>query len=512
MRKRWTTGVGVIAAFMAFVIGGLALADDESDRSSLIRSIDEKIKAIADKLYGFESDSSGSDVDDALYAARELKDLVSKLERVKGDHSRASSIVSYYPGYVDTFNEAAKYLKRMKEQQRLGDGVADRCKTDESTLQSAIRTYVGKPDDAEDAFSSLPAMAKSYGRTWSEMMAKLKDGDKELQNALSYARFSPSDNNWSYVASNLNGASAAMATYWNERYKAANDVCTKLALGEKHPDLEKALQELGKYSGNVKGTVTQLKKDYNEWLREVRKLRKFTDDDRDAIRDAICSSGEYEMEAKVNAVADRWASQISGVYGTIVGLSDRLKNRASASQLAKYKGPKQVIAEIDKNLTNLEKLKRYELLGSNNPKLRAKMEWGKKRHIDLQRACRISEMDVSSSYCDNRVRPGSGCRLDCLNVGSTCKIIEFKPDSTVGKSEGAVQIAAYRAGIEKWYSRDKAELLKAFPDIAACENRDKSGLNLDAEVLTYELCTSTVRNDLGEILDETTLDVVESGE
>jgi hypothetical protein len=50
-----------------------------------------------------------------------------------------------------------------------------------------------------------------------------------------------------------------------------------------------------------------------------------------------------------------------------------------------------VIAEIDKNLTNLEKLKRYELLGSNNPKLRAKMEWGKKRHMELQGGCTYAE-------------------------------------------------------------------------------------------------------------------------
>jgi hypothetical protein len=282
---------------------------------------------------------------------------------------------------------------------------------------------------------------------------------------------------------------------------------------EKHPDLEKALQELGKYSGNVKGTVTQLKKDYNEWLREVRKLRKFTDDDRDAIRDAICFSGEYEMEAKVNAVADRWANQISGVYGTIVGLSDRLKNRASASQLAKYKGPKQVIAEIDKNLTNLEKLKRYELLGSNNPKLRAKMEWGKKRHIDLQRGCAVSELEITSTDCNNRVRPGSGCRLDCLKASSgSCTIIEFKPDTQPAKDEARDQLTSYLGGLRNWYRRDRESLLKKHSVLSSCENSDRSALNLDIDTVTYELCSSTVKNDLGEVLDETTLDVAETGE
>lgn len=80
------------------IAAGLALADEESDRKELIEDIDEKVEDIGDEISGFESDSDVGDLDDALSYARDVKDLVGKLERVKGSDSRADTIVRYYPG------------------------------------------------------------------------------------------------------------------------------------------------------------------------------------------------------------------------------------------------------------------------------------------------------------------------------------------------------------------------------------------------------------------------------
>ena len=303
-----------------------------------------------------------------------------------------------------------------------------------------------------------------------------------------------------------------MQRYWKDKLSAADTACKRLELGEKHPDIEKAIADLSKYRGSAKGTVTQLKKDYNEWLREVRKLRKFSDEDRNALRDVLCTAGEYEMEAKVKDVADRWASQISSVYGTTFGQADRLKSRAQARELAKYKGPKEVLTGIVQNLSNLEKLKNYELQGSNNPAIRAKMEWGKKRHLDLQGSCTYAELEISSSDCDNRVRPGSGCRVDCVKTGSTCVVIEFKPDNPPAKAEGDVQLTSYISGLRAWYQRDKSTMFSKYPSLAQCENSDKTSLNLDRSLVTYEMCSATVRNDFGALLDEATLDLAETSE
>ena len=513
-RTMWRFAATTLTGLAVALVARVATADDESDRASYLRDIDGKVDTIASELSGFESDSDVGDLDDALYAAREVRDLVGRLDGVKGDDSRAQRVVSYYPGYVDSFREAAQYLKRMKEGQRRADGVADRCAADEASLQATLRGYVGDPDAAaaDEAPTKLTELGKTLGRTWDEALGKLKDNDGEMQRAAGYARFSVSEDRWSYVSSAFGYAASGMQGYWGERYKGAMAACGRLALGEKHPDIVKALDDLGRYSGTTKATVTQLKRDYNAWLREVRTLRKFSDDDRDALREVLCKAGEYEMEAKLKDVADRWASQIASVYGTTLGQADRLRSRATTKEMAKYKGPKEVISGLDKNLANLEKLKSYELLGSNNPAIRAKIEWGKKRHLDLQGSCTYAELAIASGDCRNEVRPGSGCRLDCVKTGSTCTIIEFKPDSDGAKAEGRTQLAMYEAGLQTWYKRDKAALFSAYRDVASCENSDKTQLEIRVELVTYEMCSGTVKNELGQLLDEATLDVVESGE
>jgi hypothetical protein len=180
--------------------------------------------------------------------------------------------------------------------------------------------------------------------------------------------------------------------------------------------------------------------------------------------------------------------------------------------LAKFKGPKEVLTGIAQNLSNLEKLKNYELAGSNNPAIRAKMEWGKKRHLELQSSCTYAELEVSSADCRNEVRPGSGCRLDCVKTSSTCLVIEFKPDNPPAKDEGTKQLNAYIGGLAEWYKRDKSAMFSKYPALAQCENNDKNALILKSELITYEMCSAAVKNEFGQQLDETTLDLAETSE
>ncbi len=65
------------------------------------------------------------------------------------------------------------------------------------------------------------------------------------------------------------GASATSST--GRPYGAAAAACKRLALGDKHPDIVRALADLATYTGNVKQTVRQLKHDYNLWLADARK-------------------------------------------------------------------------------------------------------------------------------------------------------------------------------------------------------------------------------------------------
>jgi hypothetical protein len=506
-------GLGVsVVVIAAFGLGQLAVADDESDRQEIMRNIEDNLGRAADNLSGFESDSDDSDLRSALGYVSTVESLVGKLSDKKGSDSKANEIVSKYPRYLSDYKQAAQSIARLKQGQRLADNAADKCLNDESNLQQMIRTYIGKPDDADDAPTRLPEKAREYQRVWQPALEQWKRNDSEMANAVSSARFSVTDSDkWSRLTSNTSSAVSGMQAQWRERYAAADRACARLALGEKHPDVEKALDTLRGYSGDSKNTVTQLKKDYNAWLREVRQLREFANKDRDEIRAAMCTAGEYEVDRRVNEVADRWASQISSSYGTMLGQADRLKSRATADKLKKFKGSKWVLDGLNKNIETMEKMKNYELQGSNNPKIRAKLAWGNKRHADLQSGLGCAFKEVEIQYCSNAIRPGSGCRADCLVIsGSTCRVVEIKPDSSGGKSEGPAQVEAYMKGLIEWFKRDKASLFAKYAGVSGCQDRDE--MRIATDVVYYDFCGSTVKDELGDVMPELSGNLTEDAE
>jgi ribosomal protein S17E len=286
--------------------------------------------------------------------------------------------------------------------------------------------------------------------------------------------------------------------------------CKRLALGEKHPDIERALADLRSYTGNVKETVKQLKHDYNAWLADARKLREMTKQDHAELREIMCRKGvtEADIKQKVNELADRWASQISSAYGTLLGQSDRLGERASSDKLQKRKGAKEVLEGLRANRATLEKIKTYDLHGSNNPRIKAKMEYGTNYHASWS-CSGIKEFKISSDYCDNPIREDSSCRADCVTLGSTCVVIELKPDNDEAKAMGEKQMDAYQKGLRKWFDKNKDELLKTYPDVSQCVKDGQISTNTKLE--TYSFCPSdSEAQGFGESLDGISSDVSES--
>ena len=511
--KGWS---GCIFMVLLCVAGRPGLADDESDRNGLIRDIDDKIGRIADRLDGFDRESDASRLGDALSYARDVKDLVSQLDRVKGDDSRANEIVSRYPGYIDQFFDASQYLRTLKNIQYRWREPLDQCAREEADLQTLIRYYVGRPDAVDEALDKLPDKARELAGREHDALDKLRDLDRDVQDAANNARFSVSDSyRWPDVASKFSDAQQRIAQSWKDRYAIVVQNCGRLAMGEKHPDVEKALDDLRRYSATTKQTVTQLKKDYNEWLRGVRKLRELTQQDRDEIRTTFCTAGYYEMERQVDDVADRWATTISSAYGTTLGQSDRLMDRANDDKLKNFKGAAQVREGIKANRANLEKLRDYDLKGRNDPYIRTRLEYGIKMHDDREASVCSSgykEFFIDKKYCDNAIRDDSNCRADCVVPASKCMVIEIKPDNERAKTEGRAQADAYAAGLRNWYLADKATLFEAFPKLQQCE-KDGKDLDVGADLDLYSFCPSEsdARTGLGPDIPEPA-DVSESSE
>lgn len=497
---------------MGALAGGIALADDDANeraRKDLIEDIDDALEDAAGELSDLEDDSDDSDVRDALSYISTVESLVDKLDDVKDSDSKANDIVSRYPRYISDFRQAAQSLSKLKQGQRLADGAADRCTNDEANLQTLIRNYVAKPDDYDEGRIKVPEKAEEYKKVWDPQLDTWKRHDGEMSNHAINARFSVSDGEWSDVSSSLNPSVAYILAHWKERYAAVEKACPRLAMGEKHPDVVKAVDDMKNYTASTKETVKELKKDYNTWLKEARKVREMTTTDRDEIRKTICEAGEYEVEQKVNAVADRWARDISSAHGTLLGQGDRLRDRASSDKLKKYKGSAEVRDGITKQIEILEKVKNYELLGANNPKVKTRLAWGNKRHEEMVSGIGCQYKEATVEHCNNVIRPGSGCRADCVVVsGSTCRVVEVKPDSTGGREEGRKQVEAYTRGFETWFRNDRKGLFEKYPEMKSCVADDQ--LRIKDDVVFYDFCSGTVRDELGEKIDELSSDVSES--
>jgi hypothetical protein len=99
----------------------------------------------------------------------------------------------------------------------------------------------------------------------------------------------------------------------------------------------------------------------------------------------------------------------------------------------------------------LDRVKDGVMNGSNNPTIRARMEYGKEMHKKLQ----------SDNSCDERETSLSSGRPDCIKFDQDdCKVIEFKPD-TYSTSAAESQASKYLNDVrDKFKSDDRAKKCK----------------------------------------------------
>jgi hypothetical protein len=75
---------------------------------------------------------------------------------------------------------------------------------------------------------------------------------------------------------------------------------------------------------------------------------------------------------------------------------------------------------LNSDRNTLDRVKEGVMNGSNNPTIRARMDYGKQKHKDMQ----------SSFSCDEKETVLSSGRPDCIKFDQDdCKVIELKPDT-----------------------------------------------------------------------------------
>ena len=102
------------------------------------------------------------------------------------------------------------------------------------------------------------------------------------------------------------------------------------------------------------------------------------------------------------------------------------------------------------------------MAGANNPTIRARMEYGKEKHKEMQAGCHESEVVLSSG------------RPDCIMFDENdCAVIEFKPD-TYSESDARSQAAGYIEDVRaKFKDDDRAKKCKHNDDGPIFEARAK---------------------------------------
>lgn len=124
--------------------------------------------------------------------------------------------------------------------------------------------------------------------------------------------------------------------------------------------------------------------------------------------------------------------------------------KSDAAQLRQdIEKTQEVISKLFERLTSdrntLDRVKDGVMNGSNNPTIRARMDYGKQKHKDLQ----------ASFSCDEKEINLSSGRPDCIKFDQgDCKVIEFKPD-TYNDSDARSQASRYLNDVRDRFKDDE---------------------------------------------------------
>jgi hypothetical protein len=129
-------------------------------------------------------------------------------------------------------------------------------------------------------------------------------------------------------------------------------------------------------------------------------------DELNTLRSSVDS---LTRDADVRPDAERLLSEVKALVERVNGLKDKL----------------------DRDYASLTNVKNGVMLGANNPIIRAKMEYGKEKHVYNQRICEEKEMVLNSG------------KPDCVSFQeNNCRVWEFKPD-TYSESDARAQAERY---------------------------------------------------------------------
>ncbi len=357
--KRWLLPAAALAVLLVVPLAR-ALADDESERKELLDDIDDKLGDAADDLRDIYRDSSASDVNSAIRAVDEVGNLVSKLDRVKGDDSTAKDIVYRYPGYISKFKESAQYLIKLKDKQRSLEPLPRWCGEKEKQLEQKIAQYVDAKNPS--GLDELPRFADSMGRDAESKWRDAESIKRDMDQFRDYARrFGESDRKWSDVKSALHRSVDEVYGEWEKSWKQSGKDCENLRKGDDHPKVEAGMKRLASFSADRDSIIKEAEKALDAAAQLLSGAER--DSDERDVQSALARADEVSTalgklkyargtDRRANEIVDRWPGYISQYKEAVRALIELKKwqykldsavgtceerKRALADEIARYK-------------------------------------------------------------------------------------------------------------------------------------------------------------------------------
>lgn len=201
-----------------------------------------------------------------------------------------------------------------------------------------------------------------------------------------------------------------------------------------------------------------------------------------SMRDKVVNNVQREFD-NLNSEADRlFGNEVENVLNDAKGLRDNTKGltsypetksdtesllRTMSEQIDSF--TVRVYERFSADYRTLSNLKQGVINGSNNPRIRAAMEYGKEKHVYNQRICEEKELSLSSG------------RPDCVSFQKdSCIVWEFKPN-TYSESEAKSQAEKYLRDVQDKFKDDRRALDNC--------KKDSSGKPIfEARGVTYPAC------------------------
>jgi hypothetical protein len=253
----------------------------------------------------------------------------------------------------------------------------------------------------------------------------------------------------------------------------------------------------------LKGRVDETAGKVEDYLRKTAKLREMDKTELHNLITEMCkldiARSNDEADRLAQSLRDKVMDRVQREYTTVVADGDRLNSeverlmndlkslvdrtsglkaidevkddasRLVSEEVAAVERSERLWGRLQADYTTLTNIKEGVMNGSNNPRIRAAMEYGKEKHTYNQRICEEKELSLPSG------------RPDCVSFQKDdCAVWEFKPD-TVSESTARGQAAGYLRDVQERFKDDPRAL-------ANCKKTAEGKPIFEARGVLYPAC------------------------